>query len=80
MTPEERRAEIAREPQTALHGNRFLGGQMVEHFMRVSGDLLGGEYDDEGRKVAIQLASKFDGSSSTGRISTLQSRCDRRRA
>lgn len=61
MTPEERRAEIAGSHKPHCTVIDFLGGQMGEHFMRVSGDLLGGEYDDEVRKVAIQLASKFDG-------------------
>lgn len=60
-TPEERRAEIANSSKPHCTVIDFLGGQMGEHFMRVSGDLLGGEFDDDVRKIAIKLASKFNG-------------------
>lgn len=36
-------------------------GQLGQHSMQFGGDLLGGNYDDEVRKVAIQLAAKCTG-------------------
>ena len=57
-TPEQRRQQIAGSRKPWCTVIDFIG-QMDEHCssMCFSGDLLGGEFDDEERKVAIRLAS-----------------------
>lgn len=58
LTPDERRKQIAESRKPWCTIIDFIG-QMDDHCssMCFAGDLLGGEFDDETRKVAIRLAS-----------------------
>ena len=59
-TPDERCREIreSRKPHCTVID--FIGN-LGEQTMKVSGDLLGGDYDDEVRRLAIEIAKGIDG-------------------
>lgn len=59
-TPTERCAEIADSTKPHCTVIDFVGN-LGEHSMKVSGDLLGGDYCDDVRRIAIDLAREVQG-------------------
>jgi len=59
-TPNDRRAEIANSTKPHCTVVDFVG-TMGSKILQLSGDILGGEYEDDVREEAIKIAMRWDG-------------------